>query len=86
MIMIPVILIMLPADFFDHNEHSICLFTILSGIECWACGMTRACMHLIHLEPSIAWTFNKLSFISFPLLSFVWAKEGYNTYKRIWTY
>ncbi|KAF2519893.1 DUF2752 domain-containing protein [Flavobacterium salilacus subsp. salilacus] len=72
-ILAPVVLLFLPADFFDKGE-SICLSKSLAGIECYACGMTRAVMHFIHFEFEAAWEFNKLSYIVVPLLFPLWLK------------
>ena len=60
----------MPADYFDEGE-SICISKLLAGMECYGCGMTRAIMHLIHLDFEEAYQYNKLSFIVFPLLSFL---------------
>lgn len=70
---LPIVLIILPTDFFDYGG-SICLSKSWFGIECYACGMTRATMHLIHLDFQGAWDFNKLSFLVFPLLILFWLK------------
>lgn len=72
----PLVLILLPADFFDKGE-SICLSKALAGIECYACGLTRATMHFIHFEFQKAWDFNKLSFIVVPMLFPLWLKAFY---------
>jgi len=61
------VLLILPADFFDKGE-SICLSVFLFDIECYACGLTRAIQHLIHLDFSIGYEYNKLSIFVFPLL------------------
>lgn len=68
------ILLYLPADFFDNGK-SICLSKVIANRECYACGMTRGIQHLIHLEFETAWNFNKLSFIVFPLIMFAILKE-----------
>jgi len=84
MIIIPIILLLLPASFFDTGR-SICLSVLLLDMECYACGMTRGIMHLIHLDFHTAWEYNKLSYIVFPILSWVYAKEFLDTlqeYKR----
>ena len=73
-VLIPLVLLALPADFFDSGE-SLCLSKVLAGIECYGCGMTRAIMHLIHLEFEAAYQFNKLSFMVFPVISFLWAQD-----------
>ncbi|OYQ41582.1 hypothetical protein CHU92_04295 [Flavobacterium cyanobacteriorum] len=72
----PFVLLLLPADFFDKGE-SICLSKMIAGVECYACGMTRAIMHFIHFEFKEAWAFNKLSFIVVPLLFPLWLKAVY---------
>ena len=73
-LIIPIILLILPANFFDDGQ-SICLSILLFDKNCYACGMTRAMQHLIHLDFSTAWEFNKLVFVVIPLLSFTYIKE-----------
>lgn len=75
-ILAPIVLLILPVDFFDKGE-SVCLSKSLAGIECYACGMTRATMHFIHFDFEAAWAFNKLSFIVVPLLFPLWLKAVY---------
>ena len=74
MIIIPLVLLGLPATYFDTGE-SLCLSKRLLDMECYGCGITRAIMHLIHLDFEQAWSYNKLSFIVFPLLAFLYAQE-----------
>ena len=80
-ILAPFVLLLLPADFFDKGE-SICLSKMLAGMECYACGMTRAVMHFIHFEFEEAWNFNKLSFIVVPLLFPLWLKAVFEARGR----
>lgn len=47
-------------------------------MECYACGLTRATMHLLHFEFQEAWNFNKLVYLVTPLLFLVWLKALYN--------
>lgn len=79
-VLVPLILIILPADYFDKGE-SICISKTLFDIECYACGITRAIMHLIHLEFVDAYYFNPLSFIVFPLLAVLWSIWFYKDLK-----
>lgn len=72
-LIVPAVLILLPADYFDQRE-SICLSVRLLNMECPGCGITRACMHLIHLDFYEAWKFNKLSYLVMPLSSLLWLK------------
>lgn len=71
---VPVVLLCLPATFFDHGK-SISLFELAGVEDYYSKGMTRAVMHLIHLDFSIAWEYNKLSFIVFPLIAWVWGQS-----------
>jgi len=67
LILIPIVLLILPADFFDKGK-SICLSIFLFDIECYACGLTRAIQHLIHFDFSIGYEYNRLSILVFPFL------------------
>jgi hypothetical protein len=77
----PLVLILLPKDFFDTGQ-TVCLSQLLAGIECYACGMTRAVMHFIHLDFETAWMFNKLSFIVVPMLVPMWVKSLLIVFKQ----
>jgi hypothetical protein len=76
----PLVLLLLPAGFFDGGE-SICLSKLLLNRECPACGMTRACMHLIHFDWEEAYAYNMMSFIVLPLLGIVWIQWALKEYK-----
>ncbi len=78
LILIPFVLIILPANFFDSGS-TICVSVFLFDTECYACGMTRAIQHLIHFNFLTAYSYNKLSVIVFPLL----VLSYYNEIKRI---
>lgn len=76
---IPVLLLCLPATFFDQGR-SISLFELAGVEDYYSKGMTRAVMHLIHLDFSTAWEYNKLSFIVFPLIAWVWGSSFVKNY------
>lgn len=78
---VPVTLLILPADYFDSGE-SLCLSVRLFGMECYACGMTRAVMHLIHLDINSAAYYNVLSFLVLPLGAGLWAYWAYREWKK----
>jgi len=78
----PVVLLILPATFFDNGE-SICLSKVIFNFECYACGMTRACMHLIHFDFEEAFAYNMASFIALPLLGVVWIQWGLKEYRML---
>jgi len=74
LIVMPLVLIILPSTFFDNGD-SICLSVLFFDSECYACGMTRSIQHLIHLEFTDAFHFNRLSVIVLPLLLISYIKE-----------
>jgi hypothetical protein len=76
-IAVPFVLWALPSNFFDKGD-SICLSVRLAGIECYACGLTRATMHFVHFEFAEAAQYNKLSFIVVPMLFMMWIKSFYD--------
>jgi len=85
LIITPFILLILPKDFFD-NGSSLCVSKLLTEKECYACGITRGIMHLIHLDFEKAYEYNMLSFIVFPLLGLIWIQwivKEYKLYKKI---
>ncbi len=71
---LPLVLIILPADFFDDGQ-SLCLSVLLFDTTCYGCGITRAIQHLIHLDIAEASHYNKMSFVVFPILIGLWFKE-----------
>jgi hypothetical protein len=80
----PIVLLILPADFFDSGQ-SICLSKLLFNTECFACGLTRASMHLVHFEFQQASSYNMLCFIAVPLLAVIWVQwffKEWKLYKR----
>ncbi len=69
----PVILWILPSDFFDAEDGiKLCMSQILFDAECWGCGMTRAVMHLHHFELADAIYYNMGVVVVYPALIVVW--------------
>jgi Protein of unknown function (DUF2752) len=64
---IPLLLWIVPADYFDYGT-SICPSQVLLHKECPGCGLTRAVQHAMHLDLVSAWHFNKLVVIIFPIM------------------
>lgn len=79
---IPIILLILPATYFDTGE-SICVSKVVFNIECYGCGMTRAIMHLIHFDFKEAWDYNKISYLVLPIAGYMYAADALSTYKKI---
>jgi hypothetical protein len=73
LLLIPVILFILPSNFFDNGE-SVCISMMLFDVKCYGCGMTRAVMHFIHFDFNEAIAYNKLVILVFPLLILWWLK------------
>lgn len=46
---------------------NICLIRLLTGKECWNCGMTRAFLSVLHFDFYSAYEFNHNIIIVFPL-------------------
>lgn len=70
---------------------NICLIKMISGRECWNCGMTRAFLSLLHFKFALAYNFNHKVILVFPLVVFyylyLWAlyifkKKNKNEWKR----
>jgi hypothetical protein len=72
LIAIPIILWILPSDYFDNSDLILCPSRLLFNFECLGCGMTRAVMHFHHFEFSEAFYYNYLSVIVYPGLFIVW--------------
>ena len=83
LVLLPLVLIILPADFFDDSRTPMCLSVILFHRTCFGCGITRACMHMLHFDFTAAWHFNKLSVIVLPLLIFGLVEELLRMRKKI---
>lgn len=71
LVVIPLTLFILPADFFDHGE-VICPSKRFLNLECVGCGITRGIQHALHLDFKTAWMYNKLVFIVLPIGIFIW--------------
>jgi hypothetical protein len=71
LVSLPVVLIILPGNFFDDGP-PMCLSVIFFDVECYGCGLTRACQHLIHFQFEDAYAYNVLSFAAFPALAIFW--------------
>jgi hypothetical protein len=75
LLLLPLVLIAMPANFFDDTGVVICLSRLVFGIECYSCGLTRAVQHAIHLDFKVAFEYNKLVVLVLPLLFLIWIKQ-----------
>lgn len=80
----PIIILSLPVNYFDSGQ-SISLFACF-GVEdlVYSTGMTRATMHLIHLDFSGACAYNKLSFVVLPLVLWLYFQYLLKTCFSLW--
>lgn len=68
----PFVLWLLPAGFFDRTGLELCPSKFFFDIECFGCGITRAVMHLHHLDWREAVYYNNLVVIVYPALVATW--------------
>lgn len=71
----PLLLLILPKDFFDTGL-TICIHKNLFDFDCPGCGLTRALMHLLHLDFISAWSFSPIAFVVAPILAMLWLHIG----------
>jgi hypothetical protein len=80
LLLAPVILFLLPPDYFDSSK-TICIYHYITGDYCYGCGITKSIQHFIHGDFEIAFRYNKLVIVIFPLLVYLWTKYLKKTYK-----
>lgn len=68
----PIVLWILPGDFFDDSEVITCASRLLFDMECWGCGMTRAVMHFHHFQFEDAVFYNAGVLFIYPFLIWLW--------------
>ena len=73
----PLLLNFLPLKFVFSGD-TICVWKNLFNIDCIGCGITKSIILVFHLEFSKAYEYNKLIFIVFPILLFIWSKVLHN--------
>lgn len=73
-ILLPIVLWILPATFFDHGP-AICLSQVFFHATCPGCGLTRGIMHLMHFDLNTAMAYNKLSVGILPMLFIMWVTD-----------
>ncbi len=83
MIVSPIILWFLPADFFDSGEYITCPSVAFFNTECFGCGMTRAVMHFHHFQYPEAFFFNYGVIVVYPLLFLLWV-QAFIELRRMW--
>ena len=82
MLIVPILLLCLPADYFDHSSSKISVFEWLGVSGHYSQGLTRGTMHLIHLDFEGAANYNRLVFVVVPILLFLYVGSLYREVKR----
>ena len=82
MTFLPLIVFFVPVEYIEANPLP-CLYKILFNQECWGCGITRACLHMLHFNINEAILFNRAVVIVFPLACILYVKEYILTLRRI---
>lgn len=72
--LLPIIFIAVVELLVKFNDKTICYWKLLTGHDCWGCGMTRAFDALFHLKFKEAFDLNPLIIIAAPLLLYLWIK------------
>lgn len=83
LLLTPIVLWILPSDFFDDSDVILCPSRLFFNIECFGCGMTRAVMHMHHLEIEDAIFYNNGVVVVFPALVVIWAMWVYKAARQL---
>jgi hypothetical protein len=82
-ILVPMVLWVLPANFFDHTGVILCVSRWLFDTECYACGLTRSVQHVMHLEFAVGYAHNHLVVVVFPILVYLWTRDVRIYFQRV---
>lgn len=72
LILCPIVLWILPADFFNENTVLACPSQTFFDVECLGCGITRAVMNFHHFDFTEAIFYNALVIAVYPFLVWLW--------------
>ena len=75
-ILLFILLYNIPVENNDVLEH-LCIYKLVTGKECYNCGMTRAFLSVIQGNLDIAMYYNANSFIVFPFATFIYLYSWY---------
>lgn len=82
LLFLPIILYFVVKSLVHYNTHSICIFKIITGNNCWGCGMTRAFNELFSFRFKEAYDYNPRIVIVAPLLFYLWISTLIREIKR----
>ena len=70
----PFSLYLIPKRFIFDNGLTFCLIKNIFGTECYGCGITRSFFSILYLDLGSAYEYNKLAFLVFPILVYLWIR------------
>ena len=73
LLLVPIAIYAIPYELWFSDE-SICLIKILTGRECWGCGITRAIVSALHLDFAKAFEYHKMVVVVLPILVLLWCR------------
>ena len=71
-----VVSILVPTTWLEPHVPTLCPSRALFNISCSTCGMTRAFSSIGHGQFRQAWDYNRLSFLVFGVLFWLWFRLG----------
>ncbi|MEO0732825.1 MAG: DUF2752 domain-containing protein [Bacteroidota bacterium] len=74
LLLCPIVLWILPADYFSNHEFVTCPSHAFFAIECFGCGITRAVMNFHNFQFTEAIFYNALVIAVYPFLVWLWQK------------
>ena len=66
----------------NHILENICIYKLITGNECFNCGMTRAFLSILHCDFNKAISYNANSIIIFPLTLFIYIYSWYKFVRK----
>ena len=69
---LPILFVVLVNIAANAHLKNFCLIKLLTGHECWGCGLTRAFAALSHFQFVQAYEYNHLIVIIAPILLIIW--------------
>ena len=73
LLLVPIIVYATPYDWWFSGK-SFCLIKLVTGHECWGCGITRACIAALYGNFSDALMYHSAVVIVLPILIGVWVR------------
>lgn len=82
LLLTPIVLWILPGDYFDNSGLIVCPSRLFFNIECLGCGMTRAVMHFHHFQFDEAVFFNTGVLFIYPVLVMIWMRWTWDAVRK----